>query len=270
MDKVNETLRNLYLVSGLNMSVYDIEGNLITSYPKVNAPFCALIKTHPVLSQRCLACDHQAFSRVKKSGMMDLYRCHFYLYDACMPIYTYGIHSGYLMMGQVLTDSHFDRQIIRDKALPYGFDPQSLDEAIQQIRCHSREQIYAFADIIDIIGQYFSLTHRLEAKKNNLAVQTMQYLITHFDQPITIDGLCTYFCCSKATLISHFKAEYHQTVHQYLLNYRLECAKEMLKSNMSIKEIALKCGFEDANYFSKAFKKKTGCSPAGYRQQFHE
>ena len=53
------------------------------------------------------------------------------------------------------------------------------------------------------------------------------------------------------------------TPHQYLLQVRLNKAKEMLESqNLSVKEISAAVGFIDELYFSRLFKKKTGLSPS--------
>jgi two-component system response regulator YesN len=47
----------------------------------------------------------------------------------------------------------------------------------------------------------------------------------------------------------------------------MEKAEEMLKnSNKSIKDIAVECGFEDQNYFSKVFHKSYKKSPSEYRK----
>lgn len=54
----------------------------------------------------------------------------------------------------------------------------------------------------------------------------------------------------------------------YIQKIRLEKAQRMLQvePNMSIGEIALKCGFEDFAYFSRVFKKKYGVMPSQYRR----
>lgn len=50
---------------------------------------------------------------------------------------------------------------------------------------------------------------------------------------------------------------------QYLLNLRMNHALELLVENeLSIKEIAFACGFNDEKYFSKAFKNKYGYPPS--------
>ena len=54
---------------------------------------------------------------------------------------------------------------------------------------------------------------------------------------------------------------------KYLLNYRLQQAKELLGStDIFIKDIAHAVGYEDSLAFSKMFRNATGYSPSAYRQ----
>jgi len=56
------------------------------------------------------------------------------------------------------------------------------------------------------------------------------------------------------------------TLHQYLLNYRIECAKKYLaNTDLSISQIAAECGFATVSHFSNTFKEKAGISPLQYR-----
>jgi transcriptional regulator GlxA family with amidase domain len=53
----------------------------------------------------------------------------------------------------------------------------------------------------------------------------------------------------------------------YVINLRINVACDLLKSSdMSIKEIAASVGYDNAHFFSKLFKKKTGVSPKAYRE----
>ena len=53
---------------------------------------------------------------------------------------------------------------------------------------------------------------------------------------------------------------------EYLLNHRLEQACHLLlTTHWPVSQVAEACGFGDASYFGKAFRKKTGLSPAKYR-----
>ena len=56
------------------------------------------------------------------------------------------------------------------------------------------------------------------------------------------------------------------TVHQYLVNYRISIAKNLLSNtSLSIEDIAVRVGYKSAAYFSLSFKKLVGCSPNCYR-----
>lgn len=267
MKELETLLKDLYLISGLNLSIFDIDENLVVSYPRKKSPFCQLINQCKEAKQYCKLYDHNAFLKVKETGVIYIYQCHFNLYEAVVPLYTYGQHSGYLMMGQTLTNSLFDLNDIKNKAEQYIKDDEQLDVAIQQISTHTKEQILAFANIVDVCAKYITLTNRVENKTKDLAQEIEKYIKLNYKHPISIDALCDLFFCSKSTLINHFKKEHKITIHQFLLNYRLEKAIELLHNdNLTIEEVALSSGFSDGNYFSKAFKKKYGLSPNEYKK----
>ncbi len=71
-----------------------------------------------------------------------------------------------------------------------------------------------------------------------------------------------------------YRREMHKTPHQHLMQLRLEHAKRLLRMRStprySIQEVALLSGFDDANYFTRAFRQNTGVSPTQYRKTDEE
>ena len=65
-----------------------------------------------------------------------------------------------------------------------------------------------------------------------------------------------------------FKELFGISIHQYILQFKIEQAVSYLKSfpEMSIKEIAFNLGFYDEYHFSKQFKSYTGYSPTEYKK----
>ena len=54
---------------------------------------------------------------------------------------------------------------------------------------------------------------------------------------------------------------------EYLGELRLRRAQELLKdSELSVNEVASKCGYTDIAYFSRSFKKRLGVSPSKWRK----
>ena len=64
-----------------------------------------------------------------------------------------------------------------------------------------------------------------------------------------------------------FKTYTKKSIHEYLLDYRIEMAKIMLVSTLdSITVIAEKTGFNSYSYFIELFKNRVGISPLKYRK----
>jgi len=62
-----------------------------------------------------------------------------------------------------------------------------------------------------------------------------------------------------------FKQAFNSTPYQYILNKRLELAKELLqKGQLSITHVAAYCNFPDVFTFSKAFKRQFNSTPSGF------
>ncbi|HCY52043.1 MAG TPA: hypothetical protein DHU65_04990 [Clostridiales bacterium] len=86
---------------------------------------------------------------------------------------------------------------------------------------------------------------------------------------VKISRLAENFGMSEAHFIRSFKSYNGVTPRAYALMCRIEHAKMLLSStDMRIGYIAEACGFSDALYFSRAFKKITGSSPRDYRRNF--
>ncbi len=95
----------------------------------------------------------------------------------------------------------------------------------------------------------------------------IDYISRNYTSNITLDELAEYSNVSKQQLIRYFKATLNTTPTQYITDFKITRAKEMLfyHSELTINEIALELGFDNQHYFSKVFKKITGETPSDYR-----
>lgn len=92
------------------------------------------------------------------------------------------------------------------------------------------------------------------------------YINNHYFGKISIEDIARGVNLSKYYLLHSFKKQYGITVNNYLTNFRIERALEMLNENVKTAEIAEKCGFSDNGYFCKVFKKVMGISVRDYRK----
>ena len=94
-----------------------------------------------------------------------------------------------------------------------------------------------------------------------------EYVGEHYSENITLNDIADIVFLNPAYLSAMFKKETGQTLTQYLIDVRIDKAKEMLRNpERTIGEIACMVGYQDERHFSKLFSKMTGVKPTEYRR----
>lgn len=96
--------------------------------------------------------------------------------------------------------------------------------------------------------------------------RALDYLTTHLSEAISIADLAAICDLSRSYFIRAFKETLGETPHRWLVNYRIEKAKELLPQDLSIAEVALSCGFADQSHLNKVFTALVGKTPGQFRQ----
>lgn len=101
----------------------------------------------------------------------------------------------------------------------------------------------------------------------SLVEEAIDYVKHHYhDSDISINKVCGHLHISAGYFSNIFKKEVKTTFVSYLLQIRMEAAKELLRtSDLKAFEIAEKVGYAEPNYFSFSFRKHVGVSPKEYR-----
>ena len=94
------------------------------------------------------------------------------------------------------------------------------------------------------------------------------YIKENYNRKFTLADLAARICCSERTLTRAFRTFMGCSPIEYILKIRLSSAAELLAStSMPVTSIAFKCGFADANYFSRRFAAQYGMSARRYREK---
>lgn len=100
-----------------------------------------------------------------------------------------------------------------------------------------------------------------------IAEQIISLLKSRVYEKMSISDVCSAINYNKSYIFSQFKKATNRSVMAYFLHLKIEQAKRLLReTSLSVTQISEKLAFESPNYFSKAFKKKTGYTPLQYKK----
>jgi AraC-like DNA-binding protein len=96
-------------------------------------------------------------------------------------------------------------------------------------------------------------------------------LVENLHEPLDIEEFARELGLDYASFRKLFKAYTGLSPYQYFLQLKIHRAQHLLQEDaLSVKEVAFMLGFDNQYYFSRIFKKKTGCSPSEWQHQRHQ
>lgn len=119
-----------------------------------------------------------------------------------------------------------------------------------------------------LIRKYCMLVNNYSRRAYSPLVQTcLDYVDFHYNADLSLSSLAAVCSVSSSYLSSLFKKETGMTITDHIHFTRIQQSLFLLNaSSLSVGEIASRCGFSDANYFTRTFKKLQGKTPKNYRR----
>lgn len=117
------------------------------------------------------------------------------------------------------------------------------------------------------------MPEQVNAKTDEKALDILNYIQNHIYDPqkIRAEAISRHFGISPAYLGRFFRKHTHETLQQYISNYRLKLVEARLRrSDRRMNEIADELGFTDESHLNKFFRKQKGVSPTAYRKEQKE
>lgn len=124
---------------------------------------------------------------------------------------------------------------------------------------------------LKVYSMFYELLNKISAPKRSeksILSPLNSYIESNFgDSTLSNTELADKLGISEVYLRKLFISEYGTTPKQYILNFRISKAKEMLTdTNLTVTQISERCGFSSLYHFCRAFKDKTGITPTQYAE----
>ena len=141
----------------------------------------------------------------------------------------------------------------------FGFEVR-LRAALSEIWLRIFEQVHPLLD------------KQKRVNKNNDKIKSLMiYVHEHYSEKISIAELAASAFLSERECFRVFHNCLHITPMEYIKNYRLQMACQMLaRRNDSITAISHACGLGSSSYLGKIFREYMNCTPSEYRQKWQD
>lgn len=176
----------------------------------------------------------------------------------------YIFHNNNHLQGCILRNDH-DKPLVR-----------ALMEAIRQEHTNRstlhKELVQQLLNTLLTVVARNITTHIPEKTQltQNTSLDIIHYIHQNIYNPelLRAERIASHFNISLNYLSEYFKKHTHETLQQYIINYKIALVEIRLKhSDMRVNEIAAELGFTDDSHLIKTFRKHRGMSPLEYRRE---
>ncbi|WHY66592.1 helix-turn-helix domain-containing protein [Neobacillus sp. SuZ13] len=185
------------------------------------------------------------------------------------------------LMEKLAVASHFNEDIFKTEVVSIVLllSKRVIDSGANAITIHSNNtnfiqnlyHIIRYDKCVKQVCEYAVwLTEQSENTNRNevtpLIQQAIRYIKENHQKSISLNEVAQYCCLSRHHFSHLFKKEVGSSLIDYLNRMRIDMSLSYLEmTDLPISEIAARIGFDDANYFSRMFKKYMEFSPSDYR-----
>ncbi len=166
----------------------------------------------------------------------------------------------YLLSCIIYLVNDFILKIGYDKKLFWGLKKTPYDKV------DNLESKDDFIEFVSFISEKIINVIENHEKSNVYITKMKDYIKRNYMHDINMKDIASELELTSSYISAIFKKITGQTYKEYIINFRLSKAKELLSNtNMHINLIAEQVGYENEHYFSKMFKMRTGVTPSFYR-----
>lgn len=278
-NEITEILDAIRTLTGIGICMYDF-----TDYFAYNAigfrkttghycDFCRAARELPDGRRICNESDRSEAVRFAAEYREPYFHtCHMGLRELVIPILQEDHLLGLFFLGQCRIEGagQAGEDSVRRRAEALGGIGEAFAGLYRRLPLISETQLAHWGRILFICFKEFvkdrESMQRLIPDSVSVDERIARYIDANYAQPITLGSICEALFISRSWAAHRFNAVRGMTVTQYIILVRLEHARRLLcETRLPVGNIAMNCGFPDAGYFSRVFRRETGMTPGQYR-----
>ena len=266
----------LYKLTGVAIDFISETGEIMTLCPPAHYnPLCSYIYNCPGGAAACARADRENIEKAAASKKSVVYECHAGLIDIIVPLFVNEMYIGCLTTGQILKQQPDEKSFkeFLKKVKRFKLDKQKLRKYYFNTIVMNDQQIEAMVELMFLVGNYIleseakiMFLESVNERKKVLAAR--QFIEQNYKKTLTVEDIAGSVFLSESHFSRMFKAEVGLSPINYLNQFRVAKAKEILhNTKMSITDIAYHIGYNNLPHFNRIFKELEGIAPGKYRKK---
>ena len=147
---------------------------------------------------------------------------------------------------------------------------------------HHRTGFHAVLDLLEVLYELSvcdgarqlssSAFARIETQSDSRRVDRVQkYIAHHYSEDIRLEDMAQMVGMTAEAFSRYFRQRAGRTLSEYIIDTRIGSAARMLvDSTNTVAEICYDCGFNTLSNFNRLFKRKKGCTPKEFRENYQK
>jgi AraC-like DNA-binding protein len=248
-----------------------LEGlSLSPSHAIHSSAFCSLMKSSAKGLSRCLDCKRRSLAALVEGKRIEGL-CAFGLWECAEPILRGKRVVGAVYVGGFLDGSEKSRKTLRRGMTLSSHEVSRAEKCViveknaEELKKVSRHAARALSAIAErALSDFPTLPPPSYSPSVSALVRRAESAVSH---SVSLECIALEMGKSAKHLGKCFKREVGMSFSAYIRSMRLARAAELLcRTPLSVLEIALECGFESAEYFTRCFKAHFSLTPSDYRR----
>lgn len=265
IDRINKLLHDFYNSTGVTIDLLKVDFTKVSHTKYEFNEYCKCIQQCDEGKKKCRISELELLKKCCESKKMQMHICHAGLLDIAVPILYDDEIIGYIIFGQLKTESNFLK--IKDCLNNIIPNTEKMSEYYDKISFYDSEKIKSISDIASLLIKYILLENMLKPSLDENIQKAINYIEENLEKDLSVRSISKSINVSKSVLYKKFHMHFKCTVAQYINSKRIDKSIDMLlKTDMSIEEISQNVGFTSASYYSRMFKKIKGTTPLKYKK----
>ncbi|MCD7713396.1 MAG: AraC family transcriptional regulator [Prevotella sp.] len=175
------------------------------------------------------------------------------------------------------------RNMLKDSETGIAFSMEAIMHNFGRIKTllTLTDSFYQMTGLFEILYELSKTSYRqlassafagADTSNDNRRIQKItDYVAEHFKDDIRLADIASQAGMTPSAFSRFFKLHTHKNISEYIIDTRLGyAARKLADSSMTVLEICYTSGFNNISYFNRIFRKKKGCTPTEFRNNYHK